>query len=531
MTRVLKQFVKAAGQPEKRRAESVPLRNIAQDEDGSMLVFGMIIFVVMTMMGGLAIDLMRYEQRRTELQNTLDRSVLAAAALKQTLKGDEVVRDYFNKAGLSQYLTSVTAPDPTLNAKVVSAKADSVLQPYFLQMMGVDTVKIATSSTATEQITNVEVSLVLDISGSMRGSRLTALKPAARSFVTTLLANADPGKVSISLVPYNSQVNIGRPLMNAFNVTANHNQSSCIELPSDVFGSINISTTAPFKHNAHFDPWTNSLVSKSSMNLNCNSGSESEVVALSDSETNLHGAINGLYASGYTSIELGTKWGAFLLNNGARSALQGLFNANLIDAKFAARPLNPSTAEVLKVLVVMTDGDNTQEYKINDPYNSGLSGIWRKGTDNNYISIYKDRSGDYDWFWPKERTWNKAKKGTSSGQKELTWQEVWDEFPVGYVASKFFAASDGQSTASWENKFMSGVYQDAKNTRMQQICAAAKTSGITIYGIGFEAPSNGRKELLACSSTASHYYDASTTDIASVFKTIATNIKQLRLTQ
>lgn len=529
MTRVLRQFVIAASQPEKRRAKYVTPRDIVQGEDGSILVFGMIIFVVMAMMGGLAIDLMRYEQRRTELQNTLDRSVLAAAALKQKLKGDAVVTDYFNKAGLSQYLTSVTAPDPTLNAKVVSAKANSVLQPYFLQMMGVDSVKIATSSTATEQITNVEVSLVLDISGSMRGTRLTALKPAATDFVTTLLKDADPGKVSISLVPYNAQVNVGRPLMNAFNVTANHNKSSCIELPSDIFDSINISTTAPFKHNAHFDPWT---TSSSGNNLNCNSGSASEVMVLSDSELKLHGAINGLYASGYTSIELGTKWGAFLLSNGSKPALQGMFNAKLIDAKFDARPMNPSTAEVLKVLVVMTDGDNTEEYTINDPYNDGPSGIWRKGTDNNSISMYRDRPNtEYDWFWPKEKTWNKARKGTSSGQKELTWQEFWDEFPVSYAAKTFFAPSDGQSTASWKNKIMSGVYQSAKNTRMQKICSAAKNSGITIYGIGFEAPSNGRKELLACSSTPSHYYDASTTDIASVFKTIATNIKQLRLTQ
>ena len=51
------------------------------DETGTLVIFGMMLAVLMIMMGGIAVDVMRYESRRTSLQNALDRSTLAAAAL------------------------------------------------------------------------------------------------------------------------------------------------------------------------------------------------------------------------------------------------------------------------------------------------------------------------------------------------------------------------------------------------------------------------------------------------------------------
>jgi hypothetical protein len=52
-----------------------------------------------------------------------------------------------------------------------------------------------------------------------------------------------------------------------------------------------------------------------------------------------------------------------------------------------------------------------------------------------------------------------------------------------------------------------------------------------VYGIGFEAPSSGRNELRACSTSTSHYFDASGLEISTAFRAIASNISQLRLTQ
>ena len=504
------------------------LLRFARREDGSLLILGMVLFLLMAMMGGLAVDLMRYEERRTQLQQTLDRSVLAAAALSQELEPEDVVNDYLAKAGLSRYLSGVTT-DSGLNFRTVAATAHSQIQPFFMHMMGINTMTAAVGSGAEQRVSNVEISLVLDISGSMSGSRINNLRPAAREFVTTVLGTSDPGRVSVSIIPYNAQVNIGRPMMSSFNVTPIQDASSCIELPNSAFTSVELSTTDSFQHNSHFDPY-NYTNQQNEMLRNCPPQAGNEVLPVSDSATELHDRINSLYADGNTSIDLGVKWGAYLLNPGAVSVVNDLIAANEVDAKFANRPLNVASADVLKVLVVMTDGQNTTEYKIRNPYNTGPSNIYRSNNTNR-VSVFFQRPGNNDYWWPRTNSWNATRDGGNANSPQpLEWPEVWNDYSVTYVAYHFYGLALGQSYQSWQNSFMDYVGA-TKNQRLQSICEAAKQSGIVVYGIGFEAPASGRDQLRACATTTSHYFDAKGLEISTAFRAIANNISQLRLTQ
>ena len=67
------------------RPDHAPCRTslpvFAGDESGGAIVLGLVFFTLMIMMGGLAVDLMRFEHTRTTLQQTTDRAVLAAAAM------------------------------------------------------------------------------------------------------------------------------------------------------------------------------------------------------------------------------------------------------------------------------------------------------------------------------------------------------------------------------------------------------------------------------------------------------------------
>ena len=137
-----------------------------RDESGTLIIFGLILFVLMVMMGGFAVDLMRYENTRTNLQNTLDRSVLAAAALTQKRNPNAVVRDYMLKAGLKDQLSSVQVTE-ALNSRTVGAVGVADTHPLFLHMLGIDRFDAKGRSQAQQTITNVEIVLVLDISGSM----------------------------------------------------------------------------------------------------------------------------------------------------------------------------------------------------------------------------------------------------------------------------------------------------------------------------------------------------------------------------
>lgn len=512
------------------RLRALAPNQFAKSEDGSMLVFGLILFLLMAMMGGLAVDLMRYEQRRTQMQQTLDRSVLAAAALTQRLDPESVVNDYFAKAGLADQLDWVNV-DSGLNFREVTAGASSTIAPFFIQMIGIDDITAAAGSGAEQRISNVEVSLVLDISGSMGGSRINNLRPAAREFVTAVLATSEPGRVSISIIPYNAQVNIGKPMMDAFNVTDTQSDSACMELPDSVFTSFDLSRSASFKQNAHFDPY-NYTYGSNNMLYNCPPQSGNVVTQLSDSESKLHAAINKLVVGGNTSIDVGVKWGAYLLNKNANPVVQHLVAADKVLPKFANRPLDETVEEVLKVLVVMTDGENTTEYKIKDPYNSGNSNIYQNKS-NNRISVYFDRSYTRnDWWWPRTNSWNSDRDGggNDSSYNQLTWPEVWKNYSVTYVAYHFYGLALNQDYNGWRSNFMEWVYSN-KDTRLQQACAAAKANNIVVYGIGFEAPDGGRTQVRNCATSDAHYFDASGLEIATAFRAIANNISQLRLTQ
>ena len=110
------------------------IRSFAQKEDGAIMAFGLIIFMLMLMSGGMAIDLMRREAARVVLQNTVDRAVLAAADLDQLEDAENVVNGYFDSAGLREHLIDVTV-DEGLNYRIVGAQTEAEIEMMFLNMV------------------------------------------------------------------------------------------------------------------------------------------------------------------------------------------------------------------------------------------------------------------------------------------------------------------------------------------------------------------------------------------------------------
>jgi Flp pilus assembly protein TadG len=198
------------------------LTRFYREEDGVMVAFSMLMLLTMLVVGGIGVDIMRYEMDRARLQNTLDRAVLAAADMDQELKADDVVTDYFTKAGLAQYLTGIDVQEG-LGSKRVEASAESEFNTFFLKLMGIDTLTARANGAAMESIDGLEISLVLDVSGSMNSnSRLTRLKPAARDFVSAILESSETGSVSISVIPYATQVNAGAQILDEMHLTSEH---------------------------------------------------------------------------------------------------------------------------------------------------------------------------------------------------------------------------------------------------------------------------------------------------------------------
>jgi hypothetical protein len=139
----------------------------------------------------------------------------------------------------------------------VEAYAELEVPTLFMHMFGVRVLTSPAEGAAEEVIQNVEVSLVLDISGSMGwGSKMTNMQTAARDFVSEmLLANEDGhgNLVSISIIPYNGMVNLGEPLESVFTLSDEHTESSCVRFTDEQFTRTNIDIGEEIERIAHWD--------------------------------------------------------------------------------------------------------------------------------------------------------------------------------------------------------------------------------------------------------------------------------------
>ena len=534
--------------------------------DGNITVFSLLLFVLMVMMGGFAIDLMKYEQTRTTLQNTLDRSTLAAASLTQDRNPETVVRDYFGAAGMLGSLTRVEVTNG-INFRQVIADAAADTNPFFIHMIGIDQFDAGGHSGAEQRITNVEIVMVLDVSGSMASNnRLTNLKTAAREFVSTVLNSDVEYRISIALVPFNGQVNLGPTLRAKYNVTDNPNVANvnCVDLPASIYTAFGVSRTTAMPMTQHAD--TYSATSGASGNSS-NPPSNVNVVSPTDTNTatpvagnrwcppssgnivrlpsysvgQLQGYINGLSAVGATSINAGMKWGMAMLDPASRPMFSEFIGSGDVPAYYSGRPYQFADEDSMKIIVLMTDGEHFAEERVNDGYRTGNSNIWRSAGDGNYSAFF-DRAGTTSDYWvPHLNAWQTtAWTSNVTAAVPQTWPQVWTNLRLSYVAWHLYArglhntGTTAQRQQSYRDTilaFRSQTPTGTMDTQLQSACTMAKTNGIIVYGIAFEAPTAGAAQIAGCASSSSHYFSANGLQITTAFRAIANNISQLRLTQ
>ncbi|MEL6959060.1 MAG: pilus assembly protein TadG-related protein [Pseudomonadota bacterium] len=364
---------------------------LRKEEDGGMIIFSLFMFVLILWFGGMAVDLMRFETTRAKLQATLDRATLAAADMDQVLPCEDVVTDYFTKAGMESFLEDIDCDDG-INYRVVSADASAQMPLFFYDLPNVftnpfetevSTLTVSGGSTAEERVTDVEVSLVLDVSGSMsRNNRIQNLRPAARDFVTTVLANntnAPEGLITISMIPYSAVVNPGTSIEPFMNINRAHEFSTCpLFMDDTLFETTELDLSETYEHVAHFDPDWYSADAVPIANPWCHVGDHNSIIVGSTNEQSLHDAIDALEPYGNTAIDMGVKWGAALLDPSTGEIFNVLANTSGSDVPIAAanRPQDFNQPDVLKVIVVMTDGANTQQYDLHDRFKWGTSFIW-----------------------------------------------------------------------------------------------------------------------------------------------------------
>jgi Flp pilus assembly protein TadG len=177
-----------------------------QDECGGITIFVLVMFVLLLVAGGMAVDYQRFELARADLQNALDRGVLAATNSNQTYDGSGTLSvDEQAELLIAGYLASRNYKPTGLNlsttvgqvagGRAITASADEPVDTIFLRLMGINRLNVAVISGAIQAVPKLEITLVLDVSGSMGwdstsapGTKLAQLKIAAKQFLDTILS-------------------------------------------------------------------------------------------------------------------------------------------------------------------------------------------------------------------------------------------------------------------------------------------------------------------------------------------------------
>ena len=409
------------------------LTRTRRSEDGSLTLLTLFIFVVMLLIAGMAVDLMRFETRRTALQNTIDSAVLAATNLNQEADSETLVEDFFAKSGYDPSKVRITATEDWIGGdadgvggtrvgRVVSAEADLGMSTFFMHLLGIDTLNGVSAGQAEESVEGVEISMILDISGSMRGDKIADLKVAAKNFLSIVLDDeANPSgaaKTSVSIVPYNANVVVPDALLDRLNTQATVPVTAAITHyadPADFPGAMTvfereapnsrcvlftddqlvtadldgdyealraIGPATPLTRLGYFDEGGKSAGSGGDYdrpddlsNRFCDP-TRSSIVVHETRKSVLETAIDAMTAGGWTSIDNGMKWGVALLDPAMRPVVNSMVDANLLEETVRNRPDNYQDGATMKVVVLMTDGANTLQRDLQAGYRVGPSPVW-----------------------------------------------------------------------------------------------------------------------------------------------------------
>lgn len=476
------------------------LKHILADKRGNVALMTALMLVPVLAVSGAAVDIARVTAARAQLNAALESAVLASASLNNTVDPETVITEFIRKnvavSGFSENVNiDILENTSALNSRLMTVQATADVPTFFLKLMDVDKIGIVASSKATQASTNVEIALVLDISSSMNGNRLTNLKDAAPTFVNAMFDDDADEYTSINLIPFGGTVNIGpsffadytrsdpdssddtdgvltNPSKSLYNLGVDliddgilfTDSGDCIEYHKDDFDMDLIPENSRAQV-PHFWKWNN-------FNPWCPE-EESAMLLNSNDPDALNARIAEMTLSDGTGMDIGTLWAAKTLSPLWRGKLGGDFDE---------RPLDYDDT-TMKIAILMTDG-----------------GITNQVRPENYTYF-----STHEYAWP--HTKNRGKINKSQGRDKNQQQIV---------------KKGGQND---------DLDDDSAVGYFNHLCDLMKQNGVIVYTIGFQIKEGSAQDkyLEKCASTPGNYYFVESLDIEAAFNSIAASISALRI--
>ncbi|WP_136658033.1 pilus assembly protein [Nitratireductor sp. XY-223] len=369
--------------------------NFRRDEGGNFMMIFAFATAAIFLTVGLAVEFSHSINMKTRVTNSLDAATLATA---RALSIGEITEDQADDYLEAVFIANLGVDDLgssdfaieniTINPvdKTVSARAVYDQDLKFISIgAAVDHQEVGSNSAATYGISDIEVAMVLDTTGSMGGSKITALKDAAEIGVEELLSVNTPTdvKVRISLIPYSYAVNTG-PLAQYVYADFKEKKSDAPFYSNELFDDTGVGYDIDaFQETGNMDDMyanddgtpiddcatdrkaPNSGTSYQYSDANPSYGMlprdsrlhtdwcpSAALMPLSSNESALKTRINSLNASGWTAGHIGLQWAWYTLSHDWYDYMPS-----------GSKPGDPAVDDDLqKYVILMTDGEFNTAY-------------------------------------------------------------------------------------------------------------------------------------------------------------------------
>lgn len=335
---------------------SNPVRAFADDHSGAVAIIFALTVIPVFLIVGLALDGARGYSTKMKVGAALDAAALATAkTMRDKDLNDAEVLELAQKyvtVHMSQDLPKHITSSPvsaTVDRTAHTVKLDltAYVENNFGGIINIPQFEVKSTATAAFGVKEVELGMMLDVSGSMADfGKIGDLKVAVRTLLDVMIPDSGGNaKVRIGIAPFSNAVNAGSY---ASSVRAGGVSHTCV---SERKGTNAFTDAAP--------------VGGDKLGHAPRSCPSSTVLAITDRKPDLISANDSLSPGGTTAGHLGAAWAWYLVSP--------QWNGSVWSGSNQPKPY--STNSVIKSVILMTDGMFNTQYELAANGNSATQAI------------------------------------------------------------------------------------------------------------------------------------------------------------
>jgi Flp pilus assembly protein TadG len=516
-----------------RQASWRRLRAFARDAKGNVAILFGLALIPMLIGVGVAIDYGRALIIRDRMADAADAAALAIGSWPNQTPDELKTRaqQFFNANYPPSTLGTVGALDVQVTDDNIFVTVKGTMQTTFMKLANIDSLNVGASTTVAKKERNIELALVLDITGSMnQGGKLSAMKSAATKMVSTLFDGKETSDtLKIAVVPFSVAVNIGSDKLNSGWLDKNTYSAANAAADPIAFEDYN----------------SNGISNLSALNLYTKVGKSwsgcvrerGDAYELTDDPPSSGTPATQFvpyFAPDEPDSASGTSYSNTYLGDGSYSSATCIKTASSSNdnkrqcntAKYKSFSSSggpyyncpPAASKVLALTntqSTITSAINSLAANGNTVIPAGLLWGWRTLSPTAPFT----EGAAYD-----DEKWVKALVLLTDGENDVSGggngmdKSVYNAF--GYAKNGHLGSTSGSNAeATLDSKTLS-------------VCSAIKAKGILLYTIGFQVTSASKSLLTSCATKPDMFYDSPTNDqLAAIFQDIAQGLNELRIAQ